>query len=110
MVLMSENFKLIYKILSKLESMMQFEQIDVDRISHKALNVNYELWERIIIMLFENGYIKNVKIVKYVDEPKEKVIDFSRIEITLKGLEYLEENSTMQKAKKLVKGIIDIMK
>lgn len=35
-------------------------------------------------------------------------VELTRPEITLKGLEYLEENSMMKKVSKVAKGVIDV--
>lgn len=106
---MPNNFKIIYKILSILEKAMEYEQFDVNRISYKQLDIPKALWVRIIVMLEENGYIKRIIIGRTLDSPL-PYIDVDNIEITLKGLEYLAENSMMKKAKELAKGMIEIVK
>lgn len=107
---MANNFKIIYKILSSLEKAMEYEEFDEARISPQALGISRPLWEKLIMMLSDSGYITGVVIKQYVDEGYPTVTDCSKIRITLKGLEYLEENSLMQRAKNLAKGIIDIAK
>ena len=107
---MANHFKIIYKILSSLEKAMEYEEFDEARISPQALGISRPLWEKLIMMLSDSGYITGVVIKQYVDEGYPTVTDCSKIRITLKGLEYLEENSLMQRAKNLAKGIIDIAK
>ena len=46
-------------------------------------------------MLADSGYVKNIE-VRYFDDGDMKVID-KGIAITLKGLEYLSENTIMQR-------------
>lgn len=58
-------------------------------------------------MLFDAGYIKGVSIKKYTDG--EMRVDIENIRITLKGLEYLSENSIMQRMYNVTKGIADLI-
>jgi len=106
---MANNFKLIYKILSILEKAMEYEEFDKSSISHEALNIPYPLWCRIMKMLDDNDYIEGVQVWQPMELSYPKVA-LIKPQITLKGLEYLEENSLMQKAKNLAKGTIDIIK
>ena len=99
---MANNFKIIYKILSSLEKAMEYEEFDEARISPQALGISRPLWEKLIMMLSDSGYITGVVIKQYVDEGYPTVTDCSKIRITL--------NSLMQRAKNLAKGIIDIAK
>lgn len=103
-----DNFKVIYRILKYLEASMDCSEIDTDMISASALNITEERWRSIIIMLLENGYIKGVEAKKY--QRMAVLLNTERMQITLKGLEYLEENSLMQKAKNLAKDVINIIK
>lgn len=52
------------------------------------------------------GYIKGVEITEFINGEKE--IDCEDIQITLKGLEYLQENSIMRKIYKAAKGVKEI--
>ena len=106
---MPNNFKIIYKILSILEKSMSYDEFDPDRISYQKLDISKALWIRIMVMLKENGYIKGVVVTETLDSQLPDV-ELGNVEITLKGLEYLEENSLMQKAKNLAKGVVDIVK
>ena len=106
---MPNNFKIIYKILSILEKAMSYDEFDLDRISYQKLDISKALWIRIMVMLKENGYIKGVVVTETLDSQLPDV-ELGNVEITLKGLEYLEENSLMQKAKNLAKGVVDIVK
>lgn len=106
---MANNFKLIYKILTILEKAMEYEEFDNSCISHEALNIPYPLWCRIMKMLKDNDYIEGVQVWQPMELSYSKVA-LIKPQITLKGLEYLEENSLMQKAKNLAKGTIGIIK
>lgn len=102
-----DNFKAVYKILSTLEKAMDYPEFDTTPIEPKALEVSNERWARYMEMMMDVGYIKGVSISEYVTG--EKVVDIKNIRITLKGLEYLQENSMMNKIYKTAKGIKDVV-
>ena len=102
-----DNFKIIYKILSVLEKSMDLENVDIERISSNNLAISQQRWNKYMEMLLDAGYIKGVTIQKYVTG--ETNVDAEDIRITLKGLEYLSENSIMQKMYKAAKGITDLI-
>lgn len=104
------DFKVIYKILKVLHESMDFEELDPVRISADVLGITDQRRKAIFAMLQENGYIAGVYIARYADKGgKSVIIDPSKIEITLKGIEYLNENSLMKKAANMAKGMIDII-
>ena len=102
-----DNFKIIYKILSVLEKSIDLENVDIERISSNNLGISQQRWNKYMEMLLDAGYIKGVTIQKYVTG--ETNVDAEDIRITLKGLEYLSENSIMQKMYKAAKGITDLI-
>ena len=102
-----DNFKIIYKILSVLEKSMDLENVDIERISSNNLGISQQRWNKYMEKLLDAGYIKGVTIQKYVTG--ETNVDAEDIRITLKGLEYLSENSIMQKMYKAAKGITDLI-
>ena len=57
-------------------------------------------------MLLKEGYISGGETWNAMDCGYPRVA-LTRPELTLKGLEYLEENSLMRKAADLAKGIVD---
>lgn len=100
-----DNFKAVYKILTSLEKAMDYPEFDTSIIEPEAIGVSKERWARYIEMMSDVGYIKGVEINTYVTG--ETVVDIHNIRITLKGLEYLQENSIMNRIYKTVKGIKD---
>lgn len=102
-----DNFTVIYKILSSLEKSLDMEEIDTDRISPKTLGISEERWKKYIEMLVDAGYIKGISIKKYTDG--QMIVNVEGIRITLKGLEYLSENTIMQRMYKAAKGIADLI-
>ena len=57
-------------------------------------------------MMQDVGYINGVEVHAYITGVS---VNTRNISITLKGLEYLQENSVMQKAYRAIKGIRDIV-
>ena len=103
-----DNFNVIYKILKRLEKAMDYDEFDFEQISAESLGISRNKWCRIIEMLAQNGYIQGVT-VKYSIDGNNALISAYNPVITLKGLEYLNENSFMKKAAKAAKEIKDII-
>ncbi|MGN0477479.1 MAG: YjcQ family protein [Ruminococcus sp.] len=104
---MDDNFKCIYKILRALEKAMDYTEFELSQIDYNKLEVSKERWARYLEMMADIGYIKGIRV--YKDITGETVVDNDDIRITLKGLEYLTENSIMQRIYKATKGIKDII-
>lgn len=102
-----DNFKAVYKILSSLEKMMDLSQVNVSLIDAKTLGVSQERWNKYIEMMYDVGYIKGVSIIHNM--LGEATIECENMQITLKGLEYLQENSIMKKMYNVAKGITDMI-
>lgn len=102
-----DNFKAVYKILAVLEKAMDFPEFDIEQIGAEALGVSPERWARYIEMMADVGYIKGVALKQ--DILGETHVDAKHIRITLKGLEYLQDNSMMQKIYRAAKGVTDIV-
>lgn len=101
-----DNFKAVYKILSALEKAMDLSEFDSKTIGPEVLGVTQERWNRYIEMMEDVGYIKGVSIKKNV--LGDYIMDCKEMSITLKGLEYLQENSIMQKMYNFAKGIKEV--
>lgn len=99
------NFTIIYKILKALEKALDYDEFDISRISAECLNITYQRWEKIIIMLIKSGYIEGIVYDQCCSDYSPKLEHPLCPVITLKGLEYLSENSVMKKAANVVKGI-----
>lgn len=102
------NFDIIYKILKKLEKAMDLDEFTLDDISAQVLKVGESRWAAIMEMLYENGYVSGITVQRSADGDIQ--IRESSVRITLKGLEYLSENSFMKKAANVTKGIIETIK
>lgn len=101
-----DNFKAVYKILAALEAGMDQPQFDAEQIAPEVLGVSKERWAKYLQMMQDVGYISGVEVHTYITGVS---VNTRSIAITLKGLEYLQENSMMQKAYRAIKGIRDIV-
>lgn len=102
-----DNFRVIYRILRYLEKAMDYDEPDMMCISAEALKLTDHRWMMVMEMLSKEGYIDGLSVQRGVDGSV--VISSSTPRITLKGLEYLQENSLMKKAAELAKGVADII-
>ena len=105
---MSEDFRTIYKILSILQKSMDYEVVDI-RLSVDNLGITEPKRKALLGMLLKNGYVEGFQVIQYIGDPTPSIEGLEGIRITLKGLEYLEENSLMQKAARLATGIAEVL-
>lgn len=101
-----DNFTIIYKILSVLEKAMDYPEFDVNLINAQSLKISEERWIRYMEMLSDSGYIKGVEFEDTIAGTR---IYFDDIRITLKGLEYLTENTFMKRAYRAIKGVSEVI-
>lgn len=102
-----DNFRAVYKILSALEKAMDLPGFDIMQVGPDSLQVSQERWCRYLEMMADVGYIKGVSFRRNITG--ETIADAQNIRITLKGLEYLQENSIMRKIYNAAKGVVDII-
>lgn len=105
-----DNFKVIYKILKYLESSLDYSETDLRCINATALKITEERWEQLMIMLYQNGYIDGITICKSVNDYKYHIVEPIKPVITLKGLEYLADNTMMKKASRYIQDIKNIIR
>ena len=105
-----DNFKVIYKILKYLDRNNGNEDCDYREIMPGVLNVAETQWEQILISMQEDGYIKGLAYSQKLGEKFPHLAYPVTPRITLKGMEYLAENTFMKKAANLVKGVTDVVK
>ena len=86
---------------------MDYAEPDYEPIKASVLGLTDERWKAIIKMLVDNGYIEGIAMKNYMRVG----LTISKFEpqITLKGLEYLHENSMMKKIMETAKGIKDMI-
>ncbi len=101
------DFDTIYKILAILKNSMDGYEFDRRLLSAEHLCISSARRTALLRMLVEEGYIKGIAF----DESAggDIVESIARPRITLKGLEYLEDNTLMKKAYRAAKGIRDLL-
>ncbi len=104
---MDENYRAIYKILKTLERAMDIEDFDYHCLNAKSLGISERRWTRILEMLIDEGYMKGISLARDAAGNTCSSVECPRI--TLRGLEYLSENSIMKRMFKAAKGIADII-
>lgn len=102
-----DNFKAVYKILSALEKAMDCPEFSIEQIGADKLGVSQERWARYIEMMADVGYIKGIRVFEGITGDMN--VEDEGIRITLKGLEYLQENPTMKRIYRTLKGVKEII-
>lgn len=101
------DFNTIYKILAALKASMDYEIFDLKLISAERLGVSEPRRIALLMMLVQAGYITGLSFDEAADGSI--MMSVGRTRITLKGLEYLEENSLMQRAVRTLRGIKELI-
>ena len=102
-----DYFRIVYAILTELYgSRKENQRVDLDSISAERFGINEGYLIGILKDLLDEGYtrdyiVKNSKTGRFI-------LSLEEIEITPKGIEYLQENSLMKKVAKVLKGVKDI--
>ena len=95
-----DNFNAIYKILKLLDKHKGDEEFDYELISAKAMKMKVSDWEQIMIELQMNGFIRGLVYTQDLTNKFPHIVEPIHPQITLKGMEYLSENSIMKKVEK----------
>lgn len=90
-----DNFKVIYRILKAFERSMDQEEFNTDLITPEQLEISNSRWKKIMKMLSDEGYLDGVIVIE--TNTGDLIVKLKNPAITLKGLEYLNENSFMKK-------------
>ena len=85
------------------------ENLDIDKISHEQFGISFLRWETLLRMMQEEGYIKGLVYEQTMSDSSPHVVTPIRPKITIKGLEYLTENSFMKKAEEALKTVKEII-
>ena len=106
-----DYFVLVYRILAYLYYCVK-EGVKPD-MTYLTYNTEHfpiceSYWEYIIENMFEDGLIKGVAIAKGLNKGIGR-IKIINLMITPKGIEYLRDNSNMEKAKEFLKSIKEIV-
>lgn len=102
-----DYFVITYKILAYLYGCFQAgEGPDTDFFGAEALEINKGYWVNVMESLYNEGYITGVEFITSGGVQGAKLMN---LKITQKGIEYLQENSTMAKAKDFLKVAKEII-
>lgn len=105
-----DYYVIVYKILAYLYVQLKNgDDIDSKIISFdgKLFNIPEKYWTYIIVHLCHDGYIENVTIKKPWGNVS-VIENIDDVQITPKGIDYLLNNSLLEKAKEFLKDIKDI--
>ena len=98
-----DNLKVVYKVLVGIEASMYSNRFDGTFL--EALKIPEERRNRILQSMIGEGLIDGFERVNYVGGCGFKAIE---PRLTIQGMEFLQENSTMQKIKNGLKDIKDV--
>ena len=96
-----DNFRVIYRILRYLEKALDYDEPDMNCISAKTMAISERRWLSLLAMLAGENYIEVVCARESVG--RKTVTSVSSVRLTLRGLEYLQENPTMKRAEAIEK-------
>lgn len=99
----------MYRILKTLLKYAGRQDFTNELISAKKLGVSYEEWSYIMVLLQKSGYIDGVVYTQTLTQRFPEIVDIDHVEITISGIEYVEENSTMKKIGELLKEVGEIL-
>lgn len=106
----NDYFVMAYKLLKYLyDCLKNGKQPNTNLITDDSrfFPIGKEYFTYLIENLVDDGYIKNVKVARYDDEVSVFITD--DIQITPKGIEYLQENSMMKKMAKAITNIAELI-
>lgn len=98
-----DYFVLVYKLLEILYTVLKSgKAVTNDELKELSDGIPLSYWEYILKALSKEGYVTGVVEIKSLSGNSIKLIN---LQITPKGIEYLQDNSKMQKAKEFVKNL-----
>jgi len=101
-----DYFVIAYQVLSYLYGCLKKSKFPADAVlSAEYFSIDGPYWDYIIQNLYQDGYITGVSVTQPLAKINPTVKIRSNIRITPKGIQYLEENSMLQKAKNVIKDI-----
>lgn len=104
----NDYFVIVYRVLKYLyDCLKKGEKPEAEYLVASTYNIPENYWIYILLSLINEAYIKGIR----VDFTKDGVIfgDLQEAIITPKGIEYLFENSLIEKAKKTLKDVKDMI-
>lgn len=102
-----DTLQTAYKILHSLETKKKADYMGAI-ISPQTLGIEEDEWLDVIRSLLDEGYVAGISIKQ--DILGDVNVNIQSARITLKGAEYLRDNSAMRKFAKIATDIITIAK
>jgi len=99
------SYKIIYKILKTLDTYSGREDFEYELISAAHLKVPYERWEQIMIILQKQGLIDGIVFSQTLSDKYPHIAGTVKPVITMSGMEFIENSSTMKKIEESLKLI-----
>lgn len=93
---MHTTYGIIWKILNSLDLALDLKDgiVPEEQFNAEFFKISETRFLNYLIMLNDAGYIQNLEVKEFLSET---TIDYSKVKITLEGIRFLVENSTMQK-------------
>lgn len=106
-----DYYVIVYKLLSYLYiCLKKCNVIDIDNLRDVIrVDIGDSYWEYIIRQLDNEGYVEGVTTFKNIGDIDERVIIDENFKITPKGIDFLQGNSSIAKAKTFLKEIKEIL-
>ena len=106
-----EEFRVIYRLLKAVAAYERAEEKSLLWFEPDRLRTTVRERDRLAVKLLRAGYIAGLNVLDDIDNQMAPVVlwNASRPEITLAGMEYLEENSLMRRAAALAREIRQIL-
>lgn len=105
-----QDFKVIYNILKTINVVAGDDTFPiVDYIKKQGEQIGENRLAGLLEMMVDEGYVKGIVVRRYLSSPT-PIVYYESPRLTMKGLEYLEENSLMKKAARIAQGIVDVVK
>lgn len=93
---MHTTYGIIWKILNSLDLALDLKDgiVPEEQFNAEFFKISETRFLNYLIMLNDAGYIQNLEVKEFLTKT---TIDYSKVKITLEGIRFLVENSTMQK-------------
>ena len=104
----NDYFVIAYRIMAYLyDCLKSGEPVSLEYLTYNTddFPVGRDYWHYILIQLCKSGYIEGATFIPVLGNEVVGVKLSPRLRITPKGIEYLQENSAMQKAKAFLKEL-----
>ena len=96
-----DYYVVVYCLLKCLYDYLKHGQhISNDKLKELSSNLNYDYCIYILANMYEEGFITGVELINTFSGKDVKIID---LQITPKGIDYLQNNSTMHKTLEWIK-------